>query len=182
MTDTLHDEDIIRLFESRDESALTATQNRYGRYCLTVAMDILHNYADAEEAVNDALLRAWNSIPPAHPTSFRLFLATLCRRAALDIYRTRRSRGTDFEVALEELENCLCVPEEDAGALRGLFNEFLDGLPAQDRTIFILRYWHAMPVADIARRGGWTVNAVSVRLYKTREKLRAFLAGRGYHV
>lgn len=182
MAETLQDREIIRLLEARDETAVRELQHKYGRYCLTVAMNILHNAADAEECVNDVYLKTWNSIPPAHPTSLRLFLAKLTRNAALDRYRVRRKRGTDFEVALDELENVLAVPEEDADELPNLVNEFLDGLPSTERTTFLLRYWHAMPVADIARRGGWTVNAVSVRLYKTREKLRAFLAERGYHV
>lgn len=182
MASILTDEEIIRLLEARDERAVDRLQSKYGRYCLTVAMNILHNQPDAEECVNDTYLRAWNSIPPMRPTSLRLFLAKLTRNAALDRYRQRKVRGTDFQVALEELESVLSLPEEDADKLPNLINEFLDGLPATDRTVFLLRYWHAMPVADIARRGNWTVNAVSVRLYKTREKLRAFLAGRGYYV
>lgn len=182
MTDVLSDGDIIRLFEARDEAALTAAQTKYGRYCMTVAMNILHSESDAEECVNDTLLKAWETIPPTRPASLRLYLAAMTRNNALDRYRARKSRGTDFEVALDELEDCLAFPEDEADVLTDLLNEFLDGLPACDRTVFILRYWHAMPVADIARRGGWTTNAVSVRLYKTREKLRAFLAQRGYHV
>lgn len=182
MAGIMQDEEIIRLLEARSEDAVSELQRKYGRYCLTVAMNILHNVPDAEECVNDTYLRAWNSIPPMHPTSLRLYLAKLTRNAAIDRCRQRKLRGTDFEVALEELESVLAVPEEDGDKLPDLINEFLDGLPATDRTVFLLRYWHAMPVADIARRGSWTVNAVSVRLYKTREKLRTFLAGRGYYV
>ena len=61
----MSDEKIIELFLSRDEKAIELTAERYERYCVQIAMNILHNHSDAEECVNDAYLRLWNSIPPA---------------------------------------------------------------------------------------------------------------------
>ena len=52
----MNDEKIIDLFWKRDETAIKETDKKYGRYCSTVSMSILHNELDAEECVNDAYL------------------------------------------------------------------------------------------------------------------------------
>lgn len=53
----MKDDGIIELLQSRDEKAIEMTAERYGRYCMQIAMNILHNEWDAEECVNDAYLR-----------------------------------------------------------------------------------------------------------------------------
>ena len=58
------DSDIIRLFFDRDEQAIAETTAKYGKYCMTIAKDILDSEQDAEECVSDVYLRVWNSIRP----------------------------------------------------------------------------------------------------------------------
>ena len=58
------DSDIIRLFFDRDEQAIAETTAKYGKYCMTIAKDILDSEQDAEECVSDVYLKVWNSIPP----------------------------------------------------------------------------------------------------------------------
>ncbi|MBQ9151463.1 MAG: sigma-70 family RNA polymerase sigma factor [Clostridia bacterium] len=59
---------------------------------------------------------------------------------------------------------------------------FLEDLPDEERNLFILRYWHGHSVARLAKAFRMKPNNLSARLYRTREKLRAYLAERGYHV
>lgn len=178
------DSDIIRLFFDRDEQAITETEAKYGKYCMTIARDILGNEQDAEECVSDVYLKAWNSIPPEKPSSLKAYVAVLTRRLCINRYHSQRAarRNRELEVAFEELEACIPAPEEAAGELPALLNEFLAGLKATDRRLFVRRYWYAVMPAELAEREGMTVNAVTVKLYKTRNKLRKFLEERGYHV
>ena len=84
---------------------------------------------------------------------------------------------------LSELGDCIPAPEEtNATALFGDIKAFLYGLDVLDRNLFVGRYFHAYEVGKLARGYGMTPNAVSLRLYKTREKLRIYLQERGYHV
>jgi DNA-directed RNA polymerase specialized sigma24 family protein len=58
-------------------------------------------------------------------------------------------------------------------------------MEAQDelaRKVFMGRYWHAVPVKTLAEEYGMTPNAVTLRLKRTRERLRAFLEEGGYSV
>ena len=58
----MRDREIIELYWARNESAITATAEKYGSYCHTIAYNILRNKEDAEECGNDTYLRAWSSI------------------------------------------------------------------------------------------------------------------------
>lgn len=176
------DADIVGLYLARDESAVEVTERIYGGYCLSVAMNILNNLSDAEECVNDTYLRAWNSIPPHRPTVLRLFLGKIVRNLAIDRYRKRASRGEGFEITLEELAEILPAREEDDSHLATLLNGFLETLSEEERNLFVLRYWHGHSVARIAKAFRIKPNNLSARLYRTREKLRAYLTERGYSV
>ena len=178
----LTDAEIVALYLARDESAVEHTAKNYGAYCLSVAMNILNSHPDAEECVNDTYLRAWRSIPPHRPTVLRLFLGKITRNLAIDRYREKRSRNRELEVALEEISEFLPAREEDDGDLPALLADFLASLPAEERNLFILRYWQGHSVARLSKAFGLKPNNLSARLYRTREKLRAYLAERGYQV
>ena len=181
----MKDEDIVELYRQRDERAIRESEQKYGAYCRAVAVNVLGSEQDAEECVNDTWLRAWQSIPPARPASLSAFLARLTRNRAIDRLRTetRQRRDRSLTVALDELEDCIPCPDDtDAGLLTDLIAEFLRGQSALDRKLFVGRYWHAYPLADLGRAYGLTVNAVNLRLRRTRERLRAYLRERGYSV
>ena len=182
---TVRDAAIIDLYRKRDEQAIYLTHRQYGGLCTRIAQNILGNPADAEECVNDAYLKVWNSIPPASPSSLSAFISRITRNLALDRFRAkgRKKRNEGFTVMLSELGDCIPAPEEaDATELLNHIKAFLADLEDTDRKLFVGRYFHAYEVQRMAEAYGLTPNAASLRLYKTREKLRVYLNERGYHV
>jgi RNA polymerase sigma-70 factor (ECF subfamily) len=86
-------------------------------------------------------------------------------------------------VSFEELEDVLAATEDtNEGELTDLLNSFLEALPDTERRLFVGRYWYAYPVNRMAEAYGMTPNAVSKQLARTRERLKAYLEGRGYSV
>jgi RNA polymerase sigma-70 factor (ECF subfamily) len=86
-------------------------------------------------------------------------------------------------VSFEELADILAATEDtNEGELTDLLNNFLDALPDTERRLFVGRYWYAYPVNQMAEAYGMPPNAVSKQLGRTREKLKAYLAERGYTV
>ena len=73
----MEDHSIIELYFARDESAISQTEEKYGRYLNAIAYRILNSATDAEECVEDTLLQAWQSIPPERPHFFKAFLALI---------------------------------------------------------------------------------------------------------
>ena len=181
----MEDKQIVDLYWERDERAIAETDRHYGGLCMRISLGILDDRLDAEECVNDTYLKAWKSIPPVRPAVLSAFLTKITRNLALDRYRSsrRQKRNGEFTVMLSELGDCIPAPEEtNATALLGDIKAFLYGLDELDRNLFVGRYFHAYEVGKLANDYGMTRNAVSLRLYKTREKLRAYLQERGYHV
>ena len=180
----LTDAEIISLYWARDEQAVTETARRYGSYIHAISVQILESEPDAEECVNDTYLRAWNSIPPAKPKKLQAFLAAITRRLSLDRYREQRAakRNRELEISFEELSDMIEAPDDRADELPELFNDFLRTLDRPERRLFLRRYWLSVPTAKLAEEEGSSKNAITVRLYKTRNKLKAYLQERGYTV
>lgn len=180
----MKDQDIIDLYFARDEQAIRETDVKYGGLCMQVSMNILESKPDAEECVSDTYLKTWNSIPPTRPSSLCAFVCRIIRNLSLNRLRDmrREKRNRDVTLSLEELEACIPMPDEDKNELSYLLNAFLEAQGEVDRVLFVGRYWFHCSVSDLAGRLGLTANAVSLRLHKTRERLRAYLTERGYRV
>ncbi|MBP0974420.1 MAG: sigma-70 family RNA polymerase sigma factor [Oscillospiraceae bacterium] len=184
----MEDHAIIQLYWDRNEQAITETSAKYGHYCTSIAMHILHDHEDAEECVNDTYLNTWNAIPPHRPTLLSTFLGKIVRNLSFNRYKAKHSRkrgGYEMALILDELSEIVSDREsvEDQvsrNELIGEINAFLSALSVEKRYLFIRRYWYADPVADIAKNCGKSQNAVSVELNRLRSKLRSHLTERGY--
>ena len=179
------DPEILDLYFARDERAISETANAHGAYCFGVAMRILRCHQDSEECVNDTYLKAWNAIPPSRPSVLSAFLIRITRNLALDRFRAkgRLKRREGLTVMLSELGECIPAPEEGgAEELMGHIKTFLAAAEDTDRKLFVGRYFHAYEVGRMAEALGLSPNAVSLRLHRTREKLRVYLQERGYTV
>ena len=180
----MNDQDIIDLYFARKEQAIAETDKSYGKVCMQVSMNILDSRPDAEECVSDTYLHTWNSIPPTKPDSLCAFVCRITRNLSLNRLRDlrREKRNSELTVSLDELEACIPAAAEDAGQLADLLNDFLEGLDETNRVLFMGRYWYSYAIDNLAAQMGLTDKAVYMRLHKTREKLRAYLAERGYRV
>lgn len=180
----MNDQEIISLYFDRDEQAIAETDKRYGKTCMQVSMSILNSHPDAEECVNDTYLKTWNAIPPAKPNSLCAFLCRIVRNLSINRLEelTAAKRNRDLTVSFEELEACIPLPDEASPELADLLESFLQKEGETDRVLFVGRYWFACPVEELARRTGLTRRAVHMRIFRTRERLRAYLTERGYGV
>ena len=178
----LNDAAIIALYWDRDERAITETARRYGSYIHAISVQILDSEADAEECVNDTYLKAWNTIPPQKPFSLKDYLGRLVRHLSIDRYRAlrRAKRNVNVTDALDELTVASPDTAQDNPALTEALNDFLGGLDATDRNLFLGRYWYFYEIADLARAYGMTANTVYVKLHRLRERLRGHLIERGF--
>ena len=184
----MDDTQIVQLYWDRDERAISATSDKYGNYCTSIAKNILGNPEDAEECVNDTYLNAWNTMPPHRPSILSIFLGKITRNLAFNKYKhnhvMKRGNG-EIAVVLDELAECVSgvddVEQEiDRRELVATINSFLETLPPKKRNIFICRYWYSDSVSSIARRYEMTESNVSVTLNRLRSKLKEYLSERGY--
>ncbi len=186
----MDDEWIVRLYWDRNETAISESSKKYGAYCTAIAENILLNRSDTEECVNDTWLRAWNAMPPHMPSVLSVFLGKITRNLAFDRFRKLRREkrgGSSFDVVLDELAECVSGSDDterrwEEKELIDEINRFLSHLPKEQRYMFLLRYWYADPVSDIAERFQTSANNVSVTLSRVRQRLKRHLIERGFDV
>ncbi len=183
----MDDSRILELYMQRDEQAVELTKLKYGSSCLSLARSILSVPEDAEECLNDALLNAWNSIPPQRPRILGAFLHSLTRCAALKKWRAMHARkrgGGQTAMVYEELGECLSGGESvelhaEAVELAEIINSFLRSLPEDRRRVFVCRYWYCDSIEAIAARFGFSSGKVKSMLFRTRSKLADLLKKEG---
>lgn len=186
----MQDEQIIDLYNQREERAIVETDAKYGPYCMSIAQNILENMQDSEECVNDTWLQTWNSIPPAHPMDLRTYLGKITRNLSINRlrYRMRAKRGGgQTQLALDELCE-VADPDSDIESQMAkqdfarILNAFLWNLSERDCNIFIRRYYFVDSPESIAKRYHISHDAVLKILSRARKKLKASLEEEGYMV
>ena len=182
----MDDEAIVALYWSRDESAITETDRKYGPYCRTIAQNILSSREDAEECVSDAWHHAWNAMPPQRPGSLSAFLGRIVRNLSISRWRRERAqkRYSGLEVLLSELEDCLPDPKGVEEAVEGRtltrrVEAWLEGLDRDDRAVFLRRYWYGQEVKALAKEWGVGANQMAKRLQRLRKDLKRVLEQEG---
>ena len=182
----MDDKQILDLLWKRSERAIQALMSRFGALLNRICMNILGDPQDAQECVNDTYMAIWNAIPPKRPEPLSPFVCRTGKNIALNRLRsnTSQKRNSQYDLSLEELEPYLGITVVDdavsAQQLGRLIDHFLESISSDNRVIFLRRYWFGDSIKDIARQMGKTENAVSVRLNRTREQLRAYLQKEGY--
>lgn len=94
----------------RNDQAISATSEKYGQYCKTIAKNILCSEEDAEECVNDTYLNAWNAMPTHWPEHLATFLGKITRNLSFNKYRhdhTEKRGGGEIAFILDELTDCV---------------------------------------------------------------------------
>lgn len=186
----ISDEEIVRLYWRRDDTAIRETDRKYGTYLHSIAWNILRDELDCEECKNDAYLGVWNAIPPTKPASFRAFLTQIMRRVAINRYRknsVKRLVPPELTVVLEECGDLLTDGSsvDDALAAQELgriISGYVRGLPDRQRYVFVGRFFMAQPVDRLAKELGVTASAVYKELDKLKRGLKEHLERNGITV
>ena len=182
------DENILDMYWHRDEDAIAVTDGKYGKYLYKLAYNMLYDEDDSRSALDDTYLGAWNSIPPSRPERLLLYLSKIARRVSIDLFRKSRAKKrmrSELITSLDELAECVASDADTEGGIAGLselINEFLGGLAPRERRMFVLRYYYADSVEDIARVLSVGPSYVYRELAKMRAMLAKLLVKEGYTV
>ncbi|MBR5474322.1 MAG: sigma-70 family RNA polymerase sigma factor [Lachnospiraceae bacterium] len=182
----MEDRKIIDLLFAREERAVVAMREKYGRLLRQIAFNVLEDTEDALECENDTYLGAWRRIPPERPQHLSAYLCRIVRNTALKKYRDdhRKKRDQKHNIPLEELMECLSSENLEttwsAKHLGECINAWLATLDGRSRSLFLRRYWFGDSVKVLAREFGFSTNRVSVQLFRLRNELKTFLEKEGY--
>jgi RNA polymerase sigma-70 factor (ECF subfamily) len=139
--------------------------------CLREARRVLGHSPEAEDAAQEATLRAWRNRSSCRAAALRpAWLATIARREALRLATRRR------ELPLEEAaEPGAC--EEEQLLLRRSVRAAVAELAPEERRVLLGCYWHDLSGSELSLALGRAEVTVRVQLHRARGRLRESLGG-----
>ncbi len=184
----MDDAKIVDLYWDRNETAITETDIKYGRYLRKISYNILIEDEDVNECINDTYLRAWSSMPDQRPTKLSGFLSKIIRGLSIDLLRRKGAEkrgGLQFTSSLNELIECVdgapsAEDRVDEKLLGDAISRYLRDLPAESRIVFVCRYFFCDSIEEIAKSKGCSQSKIKSLLFRTRKGLKAFLESEGF--
>ena len=176
---SMNEQDIIRKATQGDPDAFCRIYGLYQHRLYRHAYYRLGNERDAEDAVSECVLSAWQQIsslrdPVAFPAWISRILSGCCGkliRQQID-RRKEESPGSGNEPSAESAG----IHYDDAGPEEALvLRDALTSLPEEDRNIVLLSVVAGFKSREIADMTGLTAGSVRSRLSRNLKKLRAFL-------
>lgn len=174
------DRELVRRAQGGDEAAFGVLVERHGDRAYALALRILKSTSDAEEVAQDALVRAWRSLPRFRGDSaFSSWLYRIVARQAFDraaVLKSRRQRETGGE-GIEDVPAETSGPDPEARERAVRLERLVAGLPEVPRTVVTLYYYQDRSVAEVAKILGMPENTVKTHLSRARATLRTGWTG-----
>jgi RNA polymerase sigma-70 factor (ECF subfamily) len=150
-----------------DAGAFGRLVDLHGRPALVLALGLLGDPTDAEEAVQDAFCRVWQGLAGLRERSkFKVWLSGIVYRACRDTVRSRRRARKALRRA-QPARGCRGIEPAAAAAV-----EEAMALPEEYRDPLILFYLQELTVAELAEALGISEENAKVRLHRGRKMLR----------
>lgn len=165
---------LVRRVLEGEEQAFTTLADRHAAHCLRFAIRMLGNREDAEDATQEALLRAYRSLGSYDGVRpFRTWLLSIlvnrCRTALL--HRARRERRVIVD---DDRVARVAVAPSETGALE--FRTALAGalrrLAPEQREAFLLKHVEQLEYTEMSAITGDGISALKMRVQRACDRLR----------
>lgn len=188
--DKAPESELVRRVRDGDSAAFAVIMQRHNRMLYRIARSILGDSAEAEDALQEGYLRAYQAIGSfAGRSRLSTWLMRIVANEALGRRRRRLARGEETARPAESLEPPEAVilpfgcgtrsddPEAFAarGEIRRLVEQAIDELPTDFRAVFMLRAIEELSVADTADCLGIAPETVKTRFHRAKRRLRQAL-------
>ena len=174
---------LVSAAKKGDAAAFEELVNRYEDKIFRLTRNITGNREDAEDAMQDAFLKAYSHLQDFHGDSrFYTWLVRIAANESLMRLRKRRPNQFSLDEPVEgdtdlmprELEDWGPSPEQGyaQAELQGILSEFIEQLDPEFRIVLVLRDLEELSTQETAEALGISVPAVKSRLLRARLKLR----------
>ena len=182
----MNEKELIARLQARDETAFEELIRLYEKKIYALCVRMCGNAEDAEEAAQDTFLALWRGIDRFRQESaLSTWIYRLASNACIDLMRRRRkSEGSvsldDEALFLDAADPAPQPPQalEQREAQR-LLQEGLMSLPAEYRSILLLREVEGLSYSEISETLELELGTVKSRISRGRTLLRNFLSVNG---
>ena len=183
--ETMDDVELVRRAARREALAIRTITTRNNQRLFRTAWSVLRNHADAEEVVQEAYLKAFNSLETyGGKSSLSTWLTRIVYNTAIDRHRALKRRRAELQqqdIAILNEYQSRYSPESisrspESELIRKQFSELLKSavarLPDDFRSVFVLRDIEGMSVIETADALQIKEATVKSRLFRARRALR----------
>jgi RNA polymerase sigma-70 factor (ECF subfamily) len=181
------DDELVRRAQRGNTAAFEELVRRYESRVYNITYRLLGNEDDAAEALQDTFIRAYRSISRfKFKSSFYTWLYRIATNVSLTKLRRRKTQDT---ISLDEpirntddlqfdIPDSHSTPEQvfEQKRLREKLQKAIDRLPAEYRTVVVMRDLQGLSNEEVSKTLGLSVPAVKSRLHRGRMALREQLA------
>lgn len=174
---------LVAAAQAGDAAAFEELVNRYDGKIFRLTRNITGNREDAEDAMQDAFLKAYAHLQDFHGDSrFYTWLVRIAANEALMRLRKRRPNQFSLDEPIEgdddffprELEDWGPTPEQKYAQteMHNIVSDVIERLAPEYRIVFLLRDFEELSTQETAEALGISVSAVKSRLLRARLRLR----------
>lgn len=162
---------IIDQLLAGDQAVFAVLVNKYKSYAYTIAQKILQNKPEAEEAAQDAFIKAYHHLAGFNRESkFSTWLYRIVFNTAISYRRKNRQQFQSIETAVIEYDQHADGVLEKSDKKKYL-NQAMSKLSDADRTALTLFYLDEFSLEEIAEITGMQANTAKVRIHRARQRL-----------
>jgi RNA polymerase sigma-70 factor (ECF subfamily) len=163
------DSELVSACLDGSKAAFEALVRRYERPVRAAALSVLGDFHRAEDAAQEAFIRAWKKLPGLrNQAAFGPWITKIARHSAVNIARRRVKTAVQYSGVADVIEKPDGRLESDKQKLL----EAVMKLPKAHCNLIMLRYFSKYPVKELARITGRSVGTVTKQLSRAREQLR----------
>jgi RNA polymerase sigma-70 factor (ECF subfamily) len=174
------DEALVAGLATGDQAAALIFVRRWQRRVFGVTLAVLGDRGRAEDAAQDAFVRAWRHAGAYDPrrASVATWLLTMARTAAIDVLRVERARPFDPTITIELGADTSVGPETQADRNDDLARvaTALGRLPDEQRRALLLAALHGRTASEVAAAEGIPLGTAKTRIRTALGRLRDVLA------
>lgn len=175
-TVAMDDADLAARFASGDPDTVRVIYQNYGGLVYSVAYKVLGDVGLAQDATQQAFVQAWRAASTYDPSrALGAWLATIARRAAIDVYRReRRHRNVED---LDSADSALVTMPPSVEQIYDVWEvrQALEHLPGPDRELIRLQHFDELTHAEIAGQLQIPVGTVKSRSFRAHRRLAGLL-------
>jgi RNA polymerase sigma factor (sigma-70 family) len=165
---------IAEQFRAGNPDAVRDVYREYGRLVYAVAYKVLGDRTLAEEATQQTFLQAWRAAS-SFDTAKELgpWLATIARRAAIDVHRRESRRATEplDQVAPTHPAVVTLPPSAEQAYEVWAVRQAIQELPDEERQVVRLQHVEGMTHAEVASQLGVPIGTVKSRSFRAHRRL-----------
>jgi len=171
MQDLTIDERWISLLSKGDRKTISYFTNTYGSFMYNVCYKILLNSSEAEEATQDAIMKALKALTSFDiKSSFKAWCYTIAYRTAID-YKRKIKYTSDLSAGIEIAHHAMADDDVNNSETKSSIISLLSHLDEESRLIISLFYLEEKNIRELMKITGFTESNIKIKLFRARKEL-----------